>query len=165
MKEEIKGVRANRPSAALVEDLKVEYYGNLTPLKHMASISVKPPREINIQVWDKEAVNAVAKAIELSDLGLSANTEDNVIRVFLPELSEERRKELVRHVKKILETFRIKVRQAREEANQKVDDLFDKKEISEDDKFKIKEQVQEETEWANEEIEKIFEAKEKEIQS
>jgi len=161
--QEVKGVRAGRPSTALIEDLEVEHYGAQTPLKHLSSIGVVPPREIHIQVWDEEAVRAVADAIESSDLGLTPNVEGNVIKLYLPELSKERKEELIKYVKKLAEDHRIQVRHFRDEANKTVDALFEKKEISEDDKFRLKEEVQKETERANKEFELIVERKEREI--
>ncbi len=164
-KEEMRAVRANRPSAAIVENLEVEYYGTKTPISHLASIQVKPPREILIQVWDKDAVKAVGNAVSSSDLGLSANTEGNIIRVFIPELSRERRDELVRHIKGKVEEYRINVRNLRDEANKEIVQKEKAGEITEDDKFRFKKKIQEKTEEANGEIEEIFENKKKEIES
>lgn len=163
LKNELKGIRAGRPSSALVEDIKVDNYGQFTPLKHISSITVRPPREINIQVWDKELVKPVVSAIESSDLGLSVSADGNTIRVFLPELSKERREELIKHIKSVIEEYRIRVRKEREEYNKKVDDMFDKKEIDEDEKFRLKKEIQEETEKINGEIEEVFERKKREI--
>ncbi len=161
--QEVRGVRVGRPSAALVENLDVEYYGQRTPLKHISSIGIVPPREIHIQVWDEDAISAVSAAIKSSDLGLSPNTEGNVIKLYLPELSKERCEELVRYIKKIAEEYRIQVRHLRDEANKEVDRFFEQKEISEDDKFRLKDGVQKETEQANGMIESVLERKEKEI--
>lgn len=163
-RDEIKSVRANRPSIAMVENLKVEYYGEKQPISHLASIQIKPPREIMIQVWDKEAVKSVGDAVNSSDTGLSANVEGNVIRVFVPELSRERRDELIKQVKGQLEEYRIGVRSMRDEANKEVDKNEKSGEITEDDKFRLKEDIQKETEKANREIEEIFENKKKEIE-
>jgi len=157
------GVRTNRPHTGLVEDLKVNHYGGAFPVKQLGSVGVMPPREIRIEVWDAGAVAAVAKAIESSALGLTANTEGNVVRIFLPELSDERRAELVRYVSKVAEEHRIKVRHARDEANKKIQKMFEAGEVGEDQKFKLKESVQKATgEW-NEEVEKLVEVKNKEI--
>jgi len=163
-KKEISGVRANRPSAALIEEIKVMYYGNPTPLKHVGTISVVPPRELQVQFWDKEAVQPSAKAIEGSSLGLNASVEGNTIRIFLPELSSERREELARYAKKISEEYRITVRHARDEANKSAQGAFDEKEIGEDMKFKLKEEIQKCTEETNKAIEVILEKKIAEIQ-
>ena len=163
-KKEIGGVRANRPSTVILEEVKVNYYGNLTPLKHMGTISVVPPRELVVQLWDKEAVQPAAKAIETTSLGFTASVEGNTIRVFLPELSEERREELGKHVKKISEQFRIRLRQLRDEANKGVEATFAAGGLGEDQKFKQKELVQKYMDATNKEIEGILGAKIKEIE-
>ncbi|MBI5733061.1 ribosome recycling factor [Candidatus Jorgensenbacteria bacterium] len=160
---ELAGVRTSRPTAALVEDIKVNYYDQQVPLKQIGSIGVTPPREIHIQLWDMSAVSSVIKAIETSSLGLSANTDGNIIRLFLPELSHERREELIRHVKHVVEEHRIKLRHLRDETNKKIQKSFDSNELNEDQKFKLKEEVQKQTDKTNEDIEKILEAKVKEI--
>ena len=165
LRDELKGIRVGRPSAALVEDIKVDHYGQLTPLSHVSSITVRPPREINIQVWDKEAVKPVVSAIESSSLGLSVSADGNTIRVFLPELSKERKDELKKHIKSVIEEYRIRIRQERDEYNKKADDMFEKKEIDEDKKFRLRKEIQEETEKINGEIEEVFERKKKEIES
>jgi ribosome recycling factor len=163
-KKEISGVRAGRPSTALLEEIKVNYYGTPTPLKHMGNVSVMPPRELIVQLWDKEAVQPAAKAIESASLGFTANVEGNTIRIFLPELSEERREELARHVKKISEQFRIQLRHHRDDANKGAEAASDEGEIGEDQKFKIKEEIQKHTEAANKDIEAALVAKIKEIE-
>lgn len=163
LKKEVGGVRANRPSATLLEDIKVNYYGEQTPMKHLGSVSVQPPRELIIQIWDAGAVASAAKAIESTALGLTPNIEGNTIRIFLPELSSERREELKKYVKKIAEQFRIQVRQLREAANKTIESQFDEGELGEDQKFKLKEDVQKHTETTNKEIEKVVDAKMVEI--
>ncbi|TSC52222.1 MAG: ribosome recycling factor [Parcubacteria group bacterium LiPW_41] len=162
-KKEISGVRANRPSAALIEEIKVIYYGNPTPLKHVGTISVLPPRELQVQFWDKEAVAPSAKAIESSALGLTPNIEGNTIRIFLPELSSERRDELAKYAKKISEEYRISLRHSRDEANKGAQAAFDEKEIGEDMKFKLKEEIQKQTEETNKLIEEVLDKKIAEI--
>lgn len=164
-KKELAGVRTNRPSAALVEDLKVEYYNQIMPLKAIASVGILPPRGIQIQAWDKEAVGPIQKAIEKSSLNLTANQDGNVIRINLPELSTERREELVKHVKKLAEEQRIQLRHFRDDANKKIQKDFDANEINEDQKFKLKEEVQKAVDKANEAIEAALTSKIKEIQS
>lgn len=162
-RKEIAGVRTNRPSAALVEDIKVPYYGTMTPLKHVGSVGIVPPREIHIQVWDGGAVQAVAKAIEASALGLSPQAEGNVVRVFLPELSAERREEFVRHVKKVAEQHRIQVRQARDESNKEVEKQEEEGAIGEDERFKLREAIQKEVDAANAALSDALEEKVNEI--
>ncbi len=164
-KRELGGVRANRPSSALIEDIKVGYYGEMTPLKHLGSVTVTPPRELTVQLWDAGAVAPAAKAIESSTLGLTANVEGNAIRIFLPELSAERREELVRHVKKLAEQYRIQVRQHREAANKGIESQLAASEIGEDQKFRSRDEVQKVTDQANKDIEHTLAAKIKEIES
>lgn len=163
LKEELAPIRANRPTPALLENIQAEYYGQMMPLKQMGAISIKPPREIQIQAWDKEGVTAIVKAIQESPLGLTPMPDGNTIRVFLPELSAERREELGKHVKKIAEGYRIHLRAAREEANKEIERMEKAGELTEDDKFRRKEDIQKQTDRANEEIEAILERKLQEI--
>lgn len=163
LEREISGVRTSRPSPALFENIKVNYYDQSTPIKALGAIGVLPPRTVTIQVWDEGAVAAIAKAIEASSLNVSAQIDGNNIRVNLPELSSERREELLRHVKKMAEEHRIKIRAFRDEANKKSARAFDEGEFGEDQKFKLKEIIQREVDAANEKIEKGVEAKAKEI--
>lgn len=163
LKEQLASIRSNRPNSSLIEDIQVEYYGERMTIKQLASLSVTPPREINIQVWDKGAIMAIAKAIESSSLGLSVQADANTLRVHLPELSEERRNELIRYVKKETEQYKIDIRKARDEINKKIQKMHDDHEIGEDSKFKFKEEIQKETDKINSEIEKILENKIREI--
>jgi len=163
LKKALSAVRTTRPNAALVEDLKANYYDQMTPVKQLGTISIQPPREISIQVWDKGAVPGVAKAIESSSLNLSASVDGQVIRIFLPELSQERRDELAKHVKKITEEHKIQIRHLRDEVNKKTQASFDASELNEDQKFKTKEQVQKEVDKLNGEMEKMLESKIREI--
>lgn len=163
-KQELLGVRANRPTTALLENLPVTYYGQTAPMKHVASISVLPPREIIVQAWDREAIAGIVKAIESSSLGLQPQADGNTVHVRLPELSAERREELVRHVKKLMEQHRIRIRHLRDEANKEVQKLLDGREITEDQKFSLKEEIQKQTEQANKNIDAALESKIKEIQ-
>lgn len=162
LKNEFQTLRSNRPTPRLVEDIKVDYYGQLTPVKAIGSISVVPPRDIQIGVWDKEAINAVAKAVEAA-LNISANIDGNLIRVTLPTLTEERRKELEKIVRKMAEENRIKIRGARDEINKELKKMEGDKKISEDSAFKKKEETQKFVDKANKEIEELLENKIKEI--
>jgi ribosome recycling factor len=162
-KKAVSGIRTGRPQAALVEDLRVDYYGQSMTVKQVGTISIQPPRDILIQAWDKNAVPAIAKAIEASTLNLGAAVEGNIVRVHLPELSSERREELKKHVGKIAEEHRIELRRLRDETKKKADALAESGDISEDEKFKAREDIQKEVDRANEEIEKILEAKVREI--
>ena len=163
LKKVIGGVRTGRPSPALLEDIKILYYEQIIPLKQVGSIGVQPPRELFIQVWDKTAIPAIVKAIESSSLNVSANVDGSNVRIFLPELSQERRDELVKYVKKIAEEHRIEVRHVRDEAMKIVEELFESGELSEDEKFRAKEEVQKEVEKLNGMIEEIVLKKIQEI--
>src|SRR3989344_8390243 len=163
LRGELSGVRTNRPSPKLVEDVKVNYMEQQMLLKQLGSISIVPPREIDVSVWDKEAVAAVVKAIETSGLGLTANSQGNLIRINLPMLTDERRLELTKFVKNLTEQTKIRVRNLREDANKKIEGAFKAKVISEDQKFKGKEQVQKVVDKTNADIEMHLAAKIKEI--
>lgn len=163
LKGELSGIRTNRPSPKLVEDVKVEYMEQQFTLKQLGSISIVPPREIDVSVWDKEALAPVVKAIETSGLGLTANTQGTLIRIFLPAMTDERRQELTKFVKGLIEQTKIRIRNLREEANKKVEAAFKSKVLSEDQKFKSREQVQKVTDKANADAEMLLASKIKEI--
>jgi len=163
-KEQLAALRGGRPSSKLVEDVLVEYFGQKLPIKQLGSINITPPREIQISVWDKTAASAVLKAIESSNLNISANVEGNLIRINLPPLSGERRQELTKLAKKEAEEVRIEIRGIRDEIIKEINRQFEEKKITEDDKFKFKEKIQENIDKTNEEIEKILENKIKEIE-
>ncbi len=157
-KDELATIRTNRPTTKLVEDIKVEYLGSWLTVKQLGAISVVPPREINISVWDKNALAAVAKAIEASSLGLSVAVDRNIIRIALPTLTLERRKELERLVRGITEKERIKVRMMR-------DDIIKKARQQEDEDLEefMKKKVQAAVDKTNKQLEDLLTAKVKEI--
>ena len=159
VKAGIGSVRTNRPHSGLVEDIKVNHYGGVFPIRQLGSVGVTPPREIRIEAWDANAVPAMVKAIETSPLGLTANVEGNVLRIFLPALSDERRKELTKYVGQVAEEHRIKVRHTRDDANKSVQRAFDADELTEDQKFRLKEDIQKATDEWNKNVEKIVDAK------
>lgn len=161
-KKEVIAIRGNRPSPVLVENLKVDYFGQTLSIKQLGSIGIIPPREIDINLWDKNAMPGVVKAVEAA--GFTANYEDKLLRINLPPLNEERRQELVKAVKKIGETFKIQLRNQRDEINKEVAQSFESKEISEDQKFKLKEEIQKNVDLTNKEIENILDRKIKELQ-
>ena len=162
-KSQLATIRGNRPSPKLVEDITVDYYGQKMTVKQVGAISIAPPREIQISIWDKNAVNIVAKAIESSNLNVSSSVDGNVIHINLPPLSEERRQELIKVVKKEAELAKIQIRSQRDEAIKESKKEFDEGKITEDDKFQVKDKIQEAIDKANEEIEKILENKIREI--
>lgn len=164
LKDELSGVRANRPSPKLVEDIKVDYYGQLLPLKQLGSVSVVPPRGLQITLWDGNAVQPAAKAIESSNVGVTPNIQGNTIHLNLPTLTAERRQELVKLVKSISENHRIRVRSLRDDYNKKIKAAADAKTISDDQKFKFLEQIQNKINQTNKDIETLLDNKINEIQ-
>ncbi len=163
LRVEFQTIRSSRPSARMVEDIKVDYYGQMTPIKALGSISIVPPREIDISVWDRGVATAVAKAIEESSLKISASIDGSLIRVNLPALTEERKKELEKVVKKITEDTKIRIRGARDESNKVIKRTEEEGAFSEDIAFKKKEDVQKVIDRYNGEVEKMMDSKIKEI--
>lgn len=163
LKTELSGIRANRPHSGLVEDIKVEYLEQQMTLKQLGSISIVPPREIDINVWDGGALAAVVKAIETSGRGLTANVSGNLIRINLPTMTDERRVELTKLIKNMVEQVKIRIRALRDDANKKVEAAFKAKALSEDQKFKTKDQVQKVVDKTNADIENTLAGKLKEI--
>ncbi|MFQ5519864.1 MAG: ribosome recycling factor, partial [Candidatus Methylomirabilia bacterium] len=142
---EFAGVRTGRASIALVEPIRVDYYGTPTPLNQAASLSVPDPKTILIQPWDPSLLPAFEKAILKSDLGLSPTNDGKVIRLVLPPLTEERRKQLARVVGKLAEEARVAIRNVRQDANKKLKGMEKDKKISEDDSRRAQDQVQKTT--------------------
>lgn len=156
-------VRTGRASPSLLDGIKVDYYGTKTPINQMATISVPEPRLIVIQPWDKTAVKEIEKAIVESNIGLNPAVDKNVIRLVIPELTEERREELVRHIHNLAEEGRVAIRNIRREANSGIRKLEKEKEISEDDRYFYEDEIQEITDNYIEEIDELLEEKEEEI--
>lgn len=163
LKNEFQTIRSGRPSPRMVEDIKVEVYGQQLPIKALGSISVIPPREITISLWDSTIVSAVAKAIESSPLKATANSDGSLIRINLPQLTDERKKEYEKVIKKMTEETRIRIRGSRDEANKEIKKMEEAKELSEDAAFKKKEEIQKATDKINKEIESLLDGKIKEI--
>ena len=161
-KEQLAGVRSNRPTTKLVENIMVDYMGQKLKVIQLGQISVAPPREIQISVWDRSIVQNISKAIE-SSLNLSAHTEDNLVKINLPPLSEERRQELMKVVKKEAEETRIKMRALRDDILKRAKHDEEDGKITEDEKFKLKNRVEDNVKRVNEEIERILENKMREI--
>jgi len=156
-------VRTGRASSALLDRITIEYYGNPTPLNQVATISVPEPRLILIQPWDKSTFSSIEKAILQSDLGLTPSNDGTYIRLAIPPLSEERRKELDRVVKHLAEEGRIAIRNVRRDAIESLRALEKKHEISEDDLRRARDQIQKLTDKYIEEINEMLKKKEKEI--
>lgn len=163
LKHEVASLRTGRATPALVEDLEVDYYDAKTPLKALASISSPEPRQLVIQPWDKNAIQPVEKAIQGSSLGLNPVTDRDTIRLTIPPLTEERRKELAKVLGRHLEDARIVVRREREEVLKEIDRREKAKEISEDEKFRKKSEVQKVIDEFNKKIDEVGSAKEREI--
>ncbi len=156
-------IRAGRANPKVLDKLRVDYYGTPTPIQQVANISVPEPRMLQIQPWEKSLIKAIEKAIMMSDLGITPSNDGSVIRLVFPELTEERRKELAKDIKKKGENTKVAVRNIRRDAN----DAFKKKEkageISEDDLELGIEKIQKLTDKMIEQIDKAVEAKSKEI--
>lgn len=163
-KETLLGLRGGRPTAKLVEDIHIEYFGQMLPIKQVGSINIVPPREIQISAWDKSAISAIVKAIDSANLNVGVSGEANMVRVTLPQLSAERREELVRLVKKEAEEARIKIRTVRDDANKEGKRKEETGEITEDEKFRLKDEIQKLVDKANADIEISVEGKSKEIE-
>ncbi len=163
-KETLLGIRGGRPTARLVEDIKVDYFGQVLPIKQIASINVLPPREIQISAWDKTVVPTIAKAIEAANLNVGISNEGTMVRITLPQLSQERREELIKLVKKESEESRIQIRSIRDDANKEVKCKEENGDITEDEKFKLKDEVQKKVDKANADVESLLENKIGEIE-
>jgi ribosome recycling factor len=163
LRNDAAGLRTGRATPALVEDLEVDYYGTKTSLKAIAAISTIEPRSLLIQPWDKAAVQAIEKAIQSSALGLAPIADRDAIRLSIPALTEERRRELARTLGKFVEEARIRVRQVREEVLREIDRKEKEKEIGEDEKFRQRGDAQKVIDEMNKKIENLTEAKENEI--
>jgi len=156
-------VRTGRANPALLDRIVVSYYGTPTPLNQMASVSVPEPRLLVITPWDKGSIKDIEKAILASDLGLTPSNDGTVIRLSIPTLTEERRKELVRVVRKDAEDHRVAVRNIRRDLNDAVKKLEKNGDISEDESRRVQEEIQEQTNKFIEQIDELLKAKEKEI--
>lgn len=156
-------VRTGRASLALLDGIRVEYYGTQTPLNQLASLSVPESRLIVISPWDSSVLGAIEKAIQRSDLGLMPTNDGKLIRLAIPALTEERRRELVKVVRKMAEEGKVKQRNARRDANEQLKALKKDNEISEDELYALQEEVQRLTDRFIEKTDMVLKAKEKEI--
>ncbi|MGH7836092.1 MAG: ribosome recycling factor [Candidatus Binatia bacterium] len=162
-RKELSKVRTGRASTALLEGILVDYYGTLTPLTQLAGLSAPEPRLLVIQPYDRNAITNIEKAVLKADLGLNPANDGKIIRLPIPELTEERRKELVKHVKKIAEEFRVSLRNHRRLAVEKAKEMSKKKEITEDDLKHSQDRVQKITDDFIGRIDKVLKTKEDEI--
>lgn len=162
-RKDLATLRAGRATPALVEKIMVDYYGTPTPIQQLASISVPEPRLLVVQPWDKTQVAAVEKAIAKSDLGIHPQSDGNVIRLVIPQLTEERRNELVKLIRKKAEEERVVLRNLRREANDLLKEAAKEGEISEDERDRALGEVQKLTDRYVAEVDKVLKAKEKEL--
>jgi len=161
--KEYRGLRTGRASPAVLDSISVSAYGSMTPLKQVAAIGVEDARTLRIQPYDIGILKDIERAISSADLGLGSSSDGTVIRVTFPELTAERREQLIKVAKGKLEEARTTVRLARDEAWKDIQEKERAGEITEDDKFSHKEEMQKKVDKANEDLEKAFEAKEKEM--
>ncbi len=162
-REELARVRTGRASVSLLEGVKVDYYGTKMPVPQMATVTVSEGKYIVIQPWDVSTIKAIERAIMESDLGLTPTSDGKVIRLNVPPLTEERRKELVKLVRKMAEEARIAIRNIRRELMDDLKKMKKEGEISEDDFHRFQDQVQKITDEFIGKVEKVLEEKEKEI--
>ena len=163
MKGDFSSLRTGRASSALLENIRVVYYGTMTPLNQLANISAPEARTLEIRAWDKGAVSAVEKAILKSDLGLNPNNDGAVIRLQIPALTEERRKDLIKVVRKMAEEYRVALRNERRDAVDRLKKAEKAKEISEDDRTAGDQEIQKLTDSFVKRVDEFLAAKERDI--
>ena len=163
LRKELAKVRTGRASTALIEGVMVEYYGTRTPLNQLAALSAPEPRLLLVQPYDHSIMASVEKAIYRSDLGLTPVNDGKVIRVPIPELTEERRKELVRHIRKVAEDYRVSLRNHRRDANEHLKKMQKDKQIAEDEVRATQDRVQKVTDEYIEKLDKVLKSKEDDL--
>jgi ribosome recycling factor len=163
LQKDLKRIRTGRASLALLDGIMVDYYGSPTPINQLATLSIPEPRQIVIQPWDSQAVPDIEKALFKSELGLTPMNDGKIIRIVLPPLTAERRKELVKIVKKMGEEYKVQIRNHRRDANDMLKEMKKDKEISEDEQRKSQEQVQKTTDGFVTKIDVVVAEKEAEI--
>ena len=163
LKQDLATIRTGRANPALVERIQVEYYGAPTPINQLATISVPDARQLVIQPWDRKILTDIEKAIQRSDLGINPNNDGQVIRLVIPPMSEERRRDMVKMLHKKLDEHKVAVRNIRRDAHDKLRDREKKTEISEDELKRNTEKLQKLTDRYIEEMERVGKAKELEI--
>ena len=163
VKSDFASVRAGRANAGVLDRLQVEYYGTPTPIQQVASISTPDPRTLQIQPWDASLLKAIEKVIQASDLGINPQNDGRVIRLAVPQLTEERRKELTKQVRKYGENGKVAIRNIRRDAMEKLKAMEKKSEITEDDRKEDEKELQDLTDKRCKEIDALTAAKEKEL--
>ncbi len=160
---ELATLRAGRATPALLDRIEVDYYGTVTPLNQLAGVSAPESRLLVIQPWDKQSLGDIEKAILKSDLGLTPTSDGNIIRLAIPQLTEERRKELVKLVRKKAEEGKVSIRNIRRDANEEIKQLEKSSDITEDERRRAQDKIQEITDKKIVEIDEVTNAKEKEM--
>ena len=163
LKRELQRIRTGRASLSVLDGIKVDYYGTLTPLNQMATLAVPESRQITIQPWDASVIKDIEKAILKSDLGLTPSNDGKILRISIPPLTEERRKELVKVIHKICEDHKITARNIRRDSNDLLKSLKKDGDISEDEAFRSQDEVQKITDEHIKLIDECYSEKEKEI--
>lgn len=163
LKQDLNSIRAGRASTALLERITVEYYGTPTPINQVASVTAPDARLLVIQPWDKKLLVDIEKAIQKSDLGINPNNDGQMIRLVIPPMSEERRRDLVKALHKKLDEHKVAVRNIRRDVQDKLRDREKKKEVSEDELKRSQERLQKLTDKSVEEMDKVGKSKELEI--
>lgn len=163
LKKEFSKVRTGRANVALLDDVRVNYYGTPTPLNQVGTLTVPEPRLITVQPWEKQLIPEIEKAIFKADLGLNPSSDGQMIRIAIPPLTEDRRKEMVKQVRRMGEDTKVAVRNARRDANESLKKLEKDKEISEDDLKRGEKEVQEVTDGFIKKVDEAVAHKEKEI--
>ncbi len=163
LKHDLQRVRTGRASLSLLDGIRADYYGTPTPIAQMASLSVPESRLIIIQPWDVSAIREIEKAILKSDLGLTPANDGKIIRIAIPPLTEQRRKELAKIVNKTCEEFKVAIRNIRRDANELIKGFKKDGDVSEDDAFKAQDQIQKITDEYIKKVDEIYRDKEKEI--
>lgn len=163
LKKEFASIRTGRASLALLDGIMVNYYGSLTPLQQLSSLSLPESRQIAIQPWDPKIISDIEKAIMKSDLGITPVNDGRIIRIHIPPLTEERRKQLVKVVKKKAEEAKVAVRNIRRDTNEETKKLEKEKHLSEDDIKRFHDEIQKLTDSYIAKVDEILDHKEKEI--
>jgi ribosome recycling factor len=163
VQDQYQGLRTGRANPGLVDSVRVDYYGSPTPLKQLATISVPEPQQILIRPFDAGVIGEISKAIQSSDVGLAPNSDGRVIRLNVPPLSTERRKQLVTRVKDLAEDARVAIRNIRRDANKQADQLLKDKVLSEDLHEGLKDEIQELTKKYESKVNSLADSKEKEV--
>lgn len=163
LKKELSKIRTGRAQASILDDIKVEYYGQMMPISQLATINIPEPRMIIIQPWDSSAISAIEKAILKSELGINPSNDGKSIRLIIPPLNEERRKELIKFSKKIGEENKIAIRNERRDAIEKIKNEEKNKAISEDESKRLQKEIQDLTDSYIKKIDDLLALKEKEI--